>query len=520
MSITPLTGSNPENDGGEVDNNVFISNSSAIATIDQNTGKGGFNFLFFTGHVSGLGGLTIMNSSGNPDANHTLFWAYDFGTRSWSYTGPTTIYNANFKYTWSSNNGTPYESQLNPRNVMNLGGSLFPYNSTDPGGGPPVQTLASQINLVADTSSEIFNDTNQGYAFVINHGSQFFLNSVSSNGIVRQPGSTFAIDPSTFIYVANGAVSNTNGIIGGWCTTGATLLGTAYEFSASAGGTDWASVGAGGQILPLASYTPDSAANSGWTPASSTSANNTTLDGATNNKNDVVSSGSAVNSLRFVSLTTTSGATLNQTVTLSGTNVIQSGGILVTTNCANYASGSQSLIRVGTDVSTFTITGGSITSGNGTDLIVNQFNSLAGSSLTIASAIVNNGATSVGLTLSGNTNPDPFYHLRPGPSGRDAGSDELGKLLHGPHRNFGFITLIAGAANVVPAASAVVLSAEGTFNLNGFNQSVGSLANINQASLNSMNSSEGFTVLTSSAIGFGTTVTAGTAFGSGSNGLS
>ena len=85
-------------------------------------------------------------------------------------------------------------------------------------------------------------------------------------------------------------------------------------------------------IGPLASYTLDSAANSGWTAGSSTSANNTTLDGATNNKNNVVSSGSAVNSLRFVSLTTTSGGSLSQTVTLSGTNVIASGGILVTSN--------------------------------------------------------------------------------------------------------------------------------------------------------------------------------------------
>ncbi len=514
MSISP--GSNPENDGSEIDNNFVISSPTATATIDQNTGKGGFNFLFFTGNVRGLGALTIMNSSGNPDANHTLFWAYDFGTTSWNYTGPTTIYNANFKYNWESNNGTPYESQLNPRNVMNLGGSLFPSNSTNPGAGSPVQTLASQIKLVADTSSEIFNDPNQGYAFTIQPGSKLFLNSVSSNGIVRQPGSTFAIDPSTFMYVANGAVTNTNGIIGGWATTGTTAA-AGFGIAVSCGGTDWASVGAGGQIVQLSSYTPDSAANSGWTAASSTSSNNTTLDGMTNNQNDVVSSGSAVNSLRFVSITTTSGATLTQTVTLSGTNVIQSGGILVTSNCATAIVSSRAVVNVGSDISTFTITGGSLTSGNGTDLIVNQFNTLAGSSLTIASAIVNNGAMSIGLTLAGNTVPDPATTYGPVPPGGMLILTNPANSYTGPTVISASTTLQAGAANVVPPASAVIISAEGTLNLNGFNQSVGSLANIDQASLNSLNLSEGYTVLSSSAIGFGTTITAGTSFGGGSN---
>ena len=64
-----------------------------------------------------------------------------------------------------------------------------------------------------------------------------------------------------------------------------------------------------------------------------------------------------------------------------------------------------------------------------------------------------------------------------------------------------------------------MISQVGTLNLNGFSQSIGSLANIDAASLATLNgdTSEGYTVLSSSAIGFGTTVTAGTSFGGGTN---
>ena len=68
-------------------------------------------------------------------------------------------------------------------------------------------------------------------------------------------------------------------------------------------------------------------------------------------------------------------------------------------------------------------------------------------------------------------------------------------------------TLQAGAAGVIPAASAVILSDLGTLNLNGFNQSIGSLANFNGS----------LSTLAGLNFGYATTVTAGTSFGSGSH---
>ncbi len=147
-------------------------------------------------------------------------------------------------------------------------------------------------------------------------------------------------------------------------------------------------------------------------------------------------------------------------MTLAGTNVISSGGILVTAN-SNSAT-------AGTDNSAFTISGGSLTSGNGADLIVNQFNLLTGSSLTIASAIVNNGATRIGLTLGGNTVGAGGTLILTNAGNSFTGSTSINAAT----------TLQTNAAGVIPATSAVVLSLLGTLNLNGNNQSIGSLAGI------------------------------------------
>ena len=72
------------------------------------------------------------------------------------------------------------------------------------------------------------------------------------------------------------------------------------------------------------------------------------------------------------------------TISLSGTNTIQSGGILVTSNASGQTN---------------TIAGGTLTSGNGLDLIVNGY--AAGGTLTVGSTVANNGGTPIGLTVSG-----------------------------------------------------------------------------------------------------------------------
>src|SRR5581483_7958167 len=90
----------------------------------------------------------------------------------------------------------------------------------------------------------------------------------------------------------------------------------------------------------------------------------------------VLTAGVIINSLRF----NTAAA---NTFTLTGTNTVTSGGILVTSAVGNNLS---------------TITGGTLLGASGQDLVVIQNNTSNG--LTIASAIQNN-TTATGLTKSG-----------------------------------------------------------------------------------------------------------------------
>ena len=128
---------------------------------------------------------------------------------------------------------------------------------------------------------------------------------------------------------------------------------------------DWALVNSSGDIVPLSS-------NGGYTPDLWLSTANTDVTAA-----DIVLPNATTNSLRFNTAITNS-------VTLSGANTITTGGVLVTTN-------------VGANNST--ITGGSLTSGNGQDMIVFQNNQQG--SLIIASQLTDNGGTSIGFTLTG-----------------------------------------------------------------------------------------------------------------------
>ena len=147
------------------------------------------------------------------------------------------------------------------------------------------------------------------------------------------------------------ADTNTNGIMGGWAV---------YN------GTDWAQTnGSGNAIGGYSGYVSDT-----W--------------GATNNTDittsATVASASNTYSLRF------NGAAVNS-LTLAGTNVIGSGGILITANVGNNLT---------------TITGGSLTAGAtnaSTDLIVHQNNTA--NALTVASGIVNNGTGTTSFTKAG-----------------------------------------------------------------------------------------------------------------------
>ncbi len=414
--------------------NLITVSAGSTATIDNNfagTSAQGNGAFSLSGFITGAGGFSYTSSTGS-NARFTMQATVTTSTVT-IYSGPTTVYDGNLVVAFSnylfSDSGFTYYMPINGGNVLNLGGSLTISDSVSGTGqhasNPLVENLSTNFNLIANTSSRIAVGTSSTTP------GRFTLNSAEANGIVRNSGATLNIGTSgTLLYIGGNALTNTNGIIGGWATINA---------------TDWAVV--------TGSQTFGTLAPAGYTNDTWAAGNNTTVtqDG------DAPASGSTTNSLRFVSLTTQTGDFLNETVTLAGLNVISSGGILVTTN--NIGS------PAGTDTSTFTITGGSLTSGNGTDLIVNQFNLLAGSSLTISSAIVNNGAARIGLTLGGNVLAAGGTLILTNPS----------NSYTGPTAITATTTLQAGAANVIPTASGVAMSLRATLNMNGFNQSIGSL---------------------------------------------
>ena len=162
--------------------------------------------------------------------------------------------------------------------------------------------------------------------------------------------------------------------------------------------------------------------------------------------------------MRFVSQIVTSGSPLSQTVTLAaGANTISSGGILVTSSFNSSTTG--------TVASNFTITGGTLTSGNGQDLIVNDFGTASGSSITIASQITG----PIGLTIAG------YTQALAGAGGTVIISNGANNYT-GPTAISAATTLQTAAPGAIPSTSAVLLSLVATLNLNGNNQSIGSLS--------------------------------------------
>ncbi len=429
---------------------IVITNG-ATATLDNNAGAGGTSRWLYAPSISGVGGLNFISSVGTIGAS-VVFDQSDIATNS-TYTGPTTIYAGNYQMGWSLVNNEPQTTRLNPYNVLNLGGRIQITYSQLGGNTGQTDVLATFVNLIADTSSQFYGNTT---GTIGGAGTVITLNSVNSNGIVRNSGSTLDVDLTTTLYVANGAVANTAGILGGWATLG---------------GADWAIVGADNSIASYTGYVSNT-----WAVGNNTKVTaNDDFSGTPN---------LTTNSLQFVSLIATTGSALSQTVKLSGTNAIASGGILVTINTNSTTTGTVN--------SAFAITGGNLTSSNGSDLIVNQFNALPGSSLTIASRIIDNGATSIGLTLGGSDLVAGGTLILTNSSNSYTGATVVNAAT----------TLRAGANNVIPATSALIISKVGTLDLNAYNQNVGSLANFNNsvATLSGLNFGYGTTVVANGVV--------------------
>jgi fibronectin-binding autotransporter adhesin len=182
-------------------------------------------------------------------------------------------------------------------------------------------------------------------------------------------GSTILIttpNSSTGTLSSNPAL--TNNIIGGYATFG-TAVGVA---------TDFATV-VGGQVIALGNT---GAGAAGYNTDTYSAGSNTDVTALNPSQSAIT-----INSLRF-------NVAQANTLTLSGTNVITSGGLLVTGNVGNNLT---------------TITGGTLEGASGGDLIVHQYNTA--NALVISSIVANDGAatalTKAGpglLTLTNNNN--------------------------------------------------------------------------------------------------------------------
>jgi fibronectin-binding autotransporter adhesin len=219
-------------------------------------------------------------------------------------------------------------------------------------GGYPLasSTLILGGGYINDTSTQMFSSTTlvQGGSSVVLRGSFGPIIRAMNRG--GTPAGS-ALDVTGTTGGITTTTANTAGsILGGWATMG-------EDWAVSAG--DGMSAGA---VTPLATYIANT-----WAPGNNVnvSASNSPLPGST------------TNSLNF----RTSGAF---TVTLSGNNTITSGGILSSPAAGNNPS---------------TITGGTLTSGNGTDLVVNQENNYSANSPLIINSVITGN---IGLTKAGN----------------------------------------------------------------------------------------------------------------------
>ena len=252
--------------------------------------------------------------------------------------------------------------------VVNVGTLLLDFTGTNTGVSRLSSSTAVTLNggtlsqlgtaLGGQSTSQAINGlTISGNASVVNTSAGTNSSTLALGGVTRSGLGTLGIT-----LPANGNITsttaNTNGIIGGWATVG---------------GVNWASsAGDGvnpGNITAYSSYLTTTAA--GNTAGNYLAASNVDVTST-----PTLSGPVTVNSLRF-------GSAAANTLNLTGTNIISSGGLLVTS---------------GVGANTSAINGGTLAGSAGGDLCVIQHNTAA--ALTIGSQIVNNSSATA-LVKSG-----------------------------------------------------------------------------------------------------------------------
>jgi autotransporter-associated beta strand protein len=445
------TGVNPPNI------NVVNPNATAVLQISVNNALSGQGFT-----KSGAGNLAITVNAGNATG----------------FSGPVIVNGGSVTMDFSAGTSTGTDILPNTTDVtLNNGGGFGVRGQS--GVNPTSQTLNS---LTVNAGTSVIAGTvplnPPGSATVGSNA----LAQLNMGAITRNTGSIieFSLDNQITPVASNGAQFSTsnannqvNGVLGGWAVivsrsinsyTVAAGVPTQVQTGSAMG---FAAVNATSQILPLGSTGVGTITANTWAVANNTDAT----------ANNTVAAGSTTNDLRFNAGVANTGVT----VTLAGgANIIKSGGILVTPNVAA--------------LSPSTIAGpGTLTSGNGTDLIVSQFNPY--NTLTISAPIT--GA--IGLTTGGTgttiVSGANNYTLQTNVSGGTLLAATTGSLpgfgtANLVHVNQGSLAVSAGGTGWTSANIDSLLSA------NGANFASGSALGIDVSTANSpftYNSNIGFT---------------------------
>ncbi|MCU0780082.1 MAG: autotransporter-associated beta strand repeat-containing protein, partial [Akkermansiaceae bacterium] len=297
-----------------------------------------FSGNLLTRDISGLGsGTIILGGSGQPTLGY-------FGVSQ------STAREINF----STGSGGIITTHSNITFTNNMTGTAAAMGLVFNGGG------SGTMNGVS--TGALINFNKQGFGTWTVNGTLDLAGGElrAQGGILNMTASSSTVADANITRANNGVIRlasgsgvktatvNTNGILGGWAT---------FD------NITWAKTnGAGNAIDGFTAFTDDA-----WAAGNNT---NVTIAGAD------PAADSNTNSLRFLE----SGA---KTLTLSGTNTLTSGGILVASN-------------VGSD--TTTITGGTLVGANTLDLVLHQFNTAG--PLVINSVIANNTGNT-GLTKTG-----------------------------------------------------------------------------------------------------------------------
>ncbi|MGB8353237.1 MAG: autotransporter-associated beta strand repeat-containing protein [Chthoniobacteraceae bacterium] len=280
----------------------------------------------FSGTAATTGAITTAaNTSGGMTFNGLGTTTL---TGASTYTGTTTINNGTLNL-----GGAGATGAISSSSALALGGGTLNYtetgNTTQSFNGTTINAGLSAITAVAGDTINLGSIT-RNIAGVVNFGSTGTINTTTT--------------------------TNVGGILGGYATFGGNTWAVAPAVS-------------GGAITGLASYTTTTA--NGNTASNYASSQNIDVTSAPTLTGPVT-----VNTLRF----NTAAA---ETLTLTGTNVINTGGILVSSTVANNLS---------------TITGGTLEGASGDELTVSQNNATNG--LTIASIIADN-TSATGLVKAG-----------------------------------------------------------------------------------------------------------------------